>query len=157
MRFEEECRETRWRYLLDSIVQDIRHGVRLLMKSPAFTAVAVLSLGLGIGANTAIFSVIDSLMLRQLPVRDPRALVMPVVSDGGEVSSNFSYPAFQRLRNASALFADAAAVGHVDVYNVTVKGPRTQPNLETDAGILRVGVVSENYFSMLGVNAVHQR
>ena len=58
-RVKEECREARWRFLLESIVQDIRHGLRVLMKSPAFTAVAVLSLGLGIGASTAILSVID--------------------------------------------------------------------------------------------------
>lgn len=136
---------------------DIRYSIRSLAKNPAFTAVAVLSLGLGIGSNTAIFSLIDSLMLRRLPVRDPQMLVMPMVSEGSNTSSNFSYPAFQRLRSVGAVFADAAAVSHVDVYNVMVKSPTPEPNRGADGGLLSVEMVSGNYFSMLGVNPARGR
>ncbi len=142
---------------LESVWQDATYAVRGLRARPGFTAVAVLSLGLGIGASTAIFSVLDSLILRRLPVRDPQALVMPAISEVDEVSSEFSYPAFQRLRNTSALFADAAAMFHLDKYNVTVKRPGLQSNPDPDAGIFRAEVVSANYFSTLGVTAMRGR
>jgi len=60
---------------MSSLIQDVRYGLRMLAKSPGFTAVAILSLALGIGANTAIFTLINGLMLKSLPVRDPRQLV----------------------------------------------------------------------------------
>jgi len=74
-RTREECRDARGANLIDSFLQDTRFGFRLLCKSPGFTAVAILTLALGIGANTAIFSLIDTLMLRMLPVREPQQLV----------------------------------------------------------------------------------
>jgi predicted permease len=72
---KEACRDARGTRLVDDLVQDLRYGFRVLRKAPAFTLVAVLSLALGIGANTAIFTLVDSLILRALPVRDPAALV----------------------------------------------------------------------------------
>src|SRR5262249_5669675 len=72
----EQCRERRGLRLLEDLGQDLAYAFRLLTKSPGFTAIAVLSLALGIGANTATFGVIDALMLRTLPVRDPERLVM---------------------------------------------------------------------------------
>jgi hypothetical protein len=66
--------------MLDAMVRDIRYGLRVMVKSPGFTTVAVLSLALGIGANTAIFSLIDAMMWRMLPVKDPKGLW--VVGDG---------------------------------------------------------------------------
>jgi len=72
---QERCREQRGLHLIESTMQDVRYALRSLRKSPAFTAVAVLSLALGVGANTAIFSLIDSLLLNSLPVKDPKRLV----------------------------------------------------------------------------------
>jgi hypothetical protein len=72
---KEECRDARGVNLMETMVQDLRYAVRILRKSPGFTAVAVISLGLGIGANTAIFQLLDAVRLRSLPVSNPHELV----------------------------------------------------------------------------------
>lgn len=75
---------------MQTLLQDVRLALRQLLKSPGFAAVAVLTLGLGVGANTAIFSLVDHVMLRLLPVRKPEELII--------LPGNLSYPRYQRLR-----------------------------------------------------------
>ncbi len=94
---------SRW-ISLETLWQDVRYALRMMRRSPGFTAVAVLSLSLGIGANTAIFSLINTLMLRLLPVRDPEQLVELLSRYPGEPRINaFSWqsyepPGFRRVR-----------------------------------------------------------
>src|SRR5712672_4754251 len=100
-----------------AIWQDIRFGARMLAKHPGFTAIAVLTLALGIGANTAIFSLINQVMLRRLPVQNPDELVIlrapgpmngHVWSDGDEAQS-FSYPMYKGLRDRNTVFSGVLA------------------------------------------------
>ena len=130
---------------LQRIGQDLRYGVRLMARSKGFTAVAALSLALGIGANTAMFSITDALMLRMLPVRNPERLV--TLSEGD--FSFFQYPTFQKFRNLKQVFSDVTAVCLIRRSNVIVNGPGGG----LDAGTVGVGLVSGTYFSTMGANA----
>ena len=80
----------RWNLLVDELAADLRNGVRQIARNPGFTAVAVLTLALGIGANTALFSIFNSLILRPLPVRDPGSLAL--LTDG-----SWSYPIWNEI------------------------------------------------------------
>ena len=88
------------------LAQDVRYGIRVLAKAPAFTAVAILSLALGIGANTAIFSLVNSLLIRSLPVHDPDRLAILE-------SGSWTNPIWEQVRaRQSTLFESAAAWGN---------------------------------------------
>src|SRR5262245_54738441 len=73
---DEECGGMRRMKMIEDLMQDVRYGLRVLRRSPGFTVVSVISLALGIGANTAIFSLVDPVLLKQLPVRNPEQLVV---------------------------------------------------------------------------------
>ena len=140
---------------METLFQDIRYGMRMLRKSPAFTLVAVLTLALGIGANTAIFSLINSVLLKMLPVQDPGALV--VVGDPARANDRnlgtpqadlFSYPLYRELRDGNNVFSGMMASGEVNRSKVETAAVGVVT--EDAAGTLVTG----NYFTVLGVNAV---
>ena len=132
------------------IFQDLKYAIRTISKSPGFSAIAVLTLALGIGANAAIFALVDRVLLRLLPVRNPNELVLlrsPGPSSGhtwsdGDETTSFSYPMYRDLRDRSAhVFSGLVGELPFDV-SLAARG-RT----ERAAGELVTG----NYFSVLGV------
>lgn len=105
----------------------MRFGLRMLRKSPGFTAVAVLTLALGIGANTAIFSMVNSLLLRSLPVKDPEQItVLAMQLKKGELQTSFSYPEFEDLQaQSTSVFSNVIAMS-INAGGVTLNG-KTEP------------------------------
>ncbi len=132
-----------------SLWQDLRFGARMLLKAPNITLIAVITLSLGIGANTAIFSVADKLLLRALPVKDPAQLALIVGESVNPKfrSTVFSYPDYQDYREQNEVFSDFIAFAQSDV--------------KFGAGELsdKIGIelISDNYFSALGVTAAEGR
>jgi predicted permease len=111
-----------WRWITD-LFQDVRYGLRMLRKNPGFAAVAVLSIALGIGANTAIFSIIYALLLRSLPVPNPQSLVQATTVINGAPSDSFSYPVICALAERKDIFT--ALGGYSD--DSFVVGPPDEP------------------------------
>src|SRR5215831_16022339 len=106
---QEECRETRRTSYIENFVSDLQYAARTLVKAPAFTLAAIATLTLGIGANTAIFQLLDAVRLRSLPVPEPHRLAqieIPNMNFGiSEYSDNLSYPLFQRIREHQQAFS----------------------------------------------------
>src|SRR5215471_1155214 len=102
--------------ILHDFMQDVAYGVRALLRSRALTAVAVISLALGIGANTAIFSLLDAVLLRSLPVKDPGQLVLLGKGSDDGIGNNivetdlYSYPFYRQLQKRNEVFTDVAAI-----------------------------------------------
>lgn len=129
--------------------QDLRFGLRMLGKNPGFTAMAVLSLALGIGANAAIFSLVDALLLKQLPVRQPAQLVfLETGRPQFKRSSQISYATYEQLRKQTDILSDASFFSYTTRLNASLNG---QPE------IVEGQPVSGNFFSVLGVDAATGR
>jgi predicted permease len=126
---------------LEHFIQDLRYGLRSLRRAPVFTATVMLTIALGVGANTAVFSLIDAVMLRTLPVQDPGKLVFLQVvgSEGG--SGGPPYPCFTRLRDETKSFAGMA----------TFSGDELRIEVDGKPESVMGQVSSGNYFEVLGV------
>ncbi len=149
-KYKEEIREAMGTHFIETLAQDARYGVRMLRKSPGFTAVAVLTLALGIGANTAIFTMTNGLMLHTLPVRDPGQLVELLHQAPGEPAFNgFSWDAYQTMRDGNHVFSDLF-VGSTMNF-APVRADKLQPQT------VFVGAVGGTFFQALGVRAAAGR
>lgn len=131
---------------MESLIKDIRYGIRSLSKHPGFTCVAVLTLALGIGANTAIFSVVNAVLLRTLPFQDPDRLVM--------VWEDASYAGFPRNTPAPANYADWKAQNHV--FEDMATFDQRSFNLTGDGEPEKVDAygVTANFFPLLGIKPI---
>jgi len=145
---------------MNTLLQDLRYGFRMLLKQKGVTAVALLSLALGIGANTALFSIVDAMLLKMLPVKEPERLVLFKAiaprdfsvgsyngssrtdpETGQRTMTSFAYQCYQRMREQQGPLSDVFAFGGVDL-NVNVNG---------EADLASGQAVSGNYFTGLGV------
>ena len=172
---KEDVRET-WGWIwTERLAQDLRFGWRTLRGSPLFTATTVLSLALGIGANTAIYSVMDAMLFRTLPVENPHELVIlnwraikpPTTSEstepagirlvdgnvnvgpqGERISSDFPWPFYELIRDRNDVFSAVFAYKDAGQLNILVQG---------NAELGRVEFVSGNFFRSLGINAAAGR
>ena len=145
-----------WEWL-ENLVQDASYGVRAMRRSPGITLVALLSLALGIGANTAIFSLIDAVMLKSLPVKEPARLVLfgegldEGISDGFPNPWLYSYPFYREMQKKNQVFSDvAAAFSMTDRIHGFIEG-------RSEAEQMNIQLVSGTYFPMLGVQAAMGR
>jgi predicted permease len=139
---KETNRELRGLPLLETTMQDARYALRMLRKNPGFTAVAVLTLALGIGANTAIFSVVYAVLLKPLPYPQPERLVtiFEAKPQEGIMGNGWSYPNFAELRSDNHIFSEMA--GHQQ-HQLTLTG-RGEPT------VVNTAVVTPELFSVLG-------
>jgi putative ABC transport system permease protein len=142
-RAKENCRDARKVDWLQNFVQDVRFGLRMLRKSPGVTAVVVIALALGVGANTAIFSIVDGFLLRPLPVPSPEQITVLAIQqkDAPIGSSGFSYPEFLDYRRQAETFSD--------VFGIVISSVQLTANDRSDQCF--VNYVSGNFFSALGV------
>ena len=151
-RYKEECREALGTRFLGELIADIRYGLRQLRRNPGFTVVAVLTLALGIGANTAIFSVVDAVLLKPLPYKDPARLVWPTLqfpkTNSSMLNSFVPHPIYFAWRDQSDVFSGIAATHSTGEFTLTGAGiPERIPGMS----------VSANFFSVLGVEMARGR
>ncbi len=151
---------SRWESTVEGILQDLRVSVRALAKSPGFTAVALLSLALGIGGNTAIFTLINQVLLRNLPVRDPQQLVAFGNSEFGGIAGGINLGDFggyfpwdftRQMQADPGPFQGIAAYGSFsNQVSIRPLGAGGAANANAPAVLAPANLVSGNYFSVLG-------
>jgi predicted permease len=132
---------------METLIQDLKYAARMLLKSPGFALIAVLTLALGIGANTALFSVVNGVLLRPLPYPRPSELVLVSEKTANFESSSISYPNFLDWQRSNSSFTSIVAY-RSDDFSITGSG---------EAERVRVGLVSAGFFEMLGVNPTRGR
>ena len=132
--------------LLSDVLQDVRFGVRLLRRSPVFTTVAVLSLALGIGGAAAVFSLLNAIVLRNLPVPEPERLFVAERHRSDEMTPRFAWPETIRLRDELSGRAQLAAASSVSTMQLRLDGGATPAAPERGS----VQLVSGEYFEVLG-------
>jgi hypothetical protein len=138
---KERCRDRRRVNAVEDVFRDLAYAFRLLRKSPGFTGSVVLSLALGIGANTAVFSLVDAVLLRMLPVREPQELIEITRLGGGTLS----YPFFEAIRDRNQAFSGV----------LLLSGGRIAASAHlggADLGEIHLSPVSGSYFAVLGVS-----
>jgi predicted permease len=141
-RVKEQVRDERGVRGLEDLIMDVRYALRTLLRSPGFTFIAILSMALGIGANTAMFSVANAILVRELPVREPESLVNFYRDRAFTASDPMSYPDYlQLLERTASVFEDVG--GYQFAFVTRDEG--------TSVGNLVVEMVTGNYFPMLGV------
>src|SRR5687768_12725592 len=130
---------------MENLIKDIRYGVRMLTKNPGVTLVAVITLALGIGANTAIFSAVNAFLLRPLPVPNSHELIRPMeMAEDRGLTDELSYPDFVDYRTQATSFTGLTAE---DMIQAAI-------NSENQNDVIWGQVVSANYFDVLQVTPV---
>src|SRR5262245_37366516 len=133
---------------MDSLIRDLQYGARFLVRAPGFALAAIVSLGLGIGGNAAIFSLLNALLLRPMPVPQPERIAAIYTSDFSSTTyGSSSYPDFLDFRQRGGAVAEIAAY----------KPTPVSMNIAGEMDIAFIEAVSGNYFSMLGVGAAQGR
>ena len=146
---KEKCRDARRVNLIQDFVQDLHFGLRILRKSPGFTAVALVTLALGIGATTTIFSMMDAVLLRLLPVGNPQELVLLLRQEPEDKARDgFTNALWEGVRDQEEAFAGVFAWSRSKPFTLEWSG-----NVRAVQGLF----VSGNYFTTLGVNAAEGR
>jgi predicted permease len=141
---KEKVREARVGAEIETSFRDIRYALRALGKNPGFAAAAVLSLGLGLGANTAIFTLVNTVLLKSLPVKAADRLFFIDSSGGKDAGNAPPYPCYERLRDGSHYFSGMAAFS-VDRFKVTIDGAQERMSGQYASG---------SYFDVLGVGSI---
>src|SRR5271170_6138508 len=145
---KEECREARGMHFLEILTQDVRFGMRMIRRSPGFAFIAILTVALGIGANTAIFSVVEGVVLAPLPYSQPEQLVMVWESNPRFPHVWTSYLNFRDWQRSAGSFERMAAFSTWQGYDLT--NPGTPEHLDGKQ-------ISAGFFATLGVNLAQGR